>query len=649
MALFLTVVLLLYLQASQSGLEAAKQSIEECARASKEIKEQTPHLEDGKLLSAWLRHGSGLSPANLSWVRTAAQAAMALQLHGILETTGMQSASARLQQASLPSFENSRATVWNDEEIEARFSSESEEAGETQGQDSFEDGVEQVSDELEADLSDDDGVGYDLLPLPVPPPERRILTVGDASSPSGDSQEARFRYGSPILASALPVHDEDDGRPALIGDIAVDENIDKLREVIGSVDNTLSRCLASSGGIGRARRERNEIHLDILRGLDSYEGLRGKFVNQRALLKGVSGIEQSKDVFDESDLSMIDDISWQTALATSAVSAAEDVRSAVRAARTASNARASASSAAMKAQYACENGNFRNIDEARAAQTRSSIAQSHALHSAVVEHEAKTVKRRATLALAHDVKSWNDHRKREVLQTCLAYARSQHEATRRAVDAWSCLRDGYVGSPVIPSTQARKPPPVVHREDSDTEPFTSIYADDTDEGVSPTIVAVEHDLLKQPEGSSTPPRNGSSGSEGDEILAAPSSPETLLPMAMASRIPEEEGEDDDSSGAIAREFGSSLHSQSCYSRHSSAMGGSLGSRAFSAGSPGSQSRSKLDGGDDEPMTSSMQSLVNGLMTWGGQYDSEEDFALPTGMAASIALEESAIFGPQNIE
>ena len=79
------------------------------------------------------------------------------------------------------------------------------------------------------------------------------------------------------------------------------------------------------------------------------------------------------------------------------------------------------------------------------------------------------------------------------------------------------------------------------------------------------------------------------------------------------------------------------------------MGGSLGSRAFSAGSPGSQSRSKLDGGDDEPMTSSMQSLVNGLMTWGGQYDSEEDFALPTGMAASIALEESAIFGPQNIE
>ena len=68
----------------------------------------------------------------------------------------------------------------------------------------------------------------------------------------------------------------------------------------------MTRCLASSGGIGRARRERHGLHLEVVRGLDSWEGLRGKFVAQRALLKGVSGLEQSKEVFGESDLMLID-------------------------------------------------------------------------------------------------------------------------------------------------------------------------------------------------------------------------------------------------------------------------------------------------------------------------------------------------------
>ena len=60
--------------------------------------------------------------------------------------------------------------------------------------------------------------------------------------------------------------------------------------------------------------------------------------------------------------------------------------------------------------------------------------------------------------------------------------------------------------------------------------------------------------------------------------------------------------------------------------------------------------STAEPGEAEALTSSMQSLVNGLMNWGGQYDDEEDFALPTGMAASIALEESGVFGTtQKIE
>jgi hypothetical protein len=272
-------------------------------------------LDDGKLLTFWPLHGPGSSNSqpNLSWVRTAAQAAMALKVHGILETTGLPSASARLQHASLPSFGNPSRTgvAWReDDEGDARLFQEAEQMDGCSGGggESFEEGVLHVSDELEPDAfaGDDTAAGYDLLPLPVPAPERRILTVGDPhSDPSFSNRETRFRYGSPTLRGRLPLEHEDDINPAYLGEIAVDENIDKLREVIGSVDNTLSRCLASSGGIGRARRESLALHLEIIRGVDSWEGLRGQFVSQRALLKGVSGIEQSRDVFEESDIALI--------------------------------------------------------------------------------------------------------------------------------------------------------------------------------------------------------------------------------------------------------------------------------------------------------------------------------------------------------
>jgi hypothetical protein len=150
----------------------------------------------------------------------------------------------------------------------------------------------------------------------------------------------------------------------------------------------------------------------------------------------------------------------------------------------------------LAAQKACD-ARFSNIDEARAAQTRASIAQSHAIHAAVVEHEAKSAKRRATLALANDVKVWNVHRKREMLKSCISYARSQHEATRRAVDAWSSLRDGFIGTAIIPPAHERRPVEPARPSNLETsstlernEATTTIY-----EGEHPTIVVVEHQML----------------------------------------------------------------------------------------------------------------------------------------------------------
>jgi len=256
--------------------------------------------------------GAGTLHPNLSWVRTAAQAAVALQLHGVLETTGLPSASARLQHASLPKFDSSRDNGWMNDDGEVQLRTESDESPISHEEENFEQGVQQVHDGLDPEDLDDDG-GYDLLPLPIPTTERRILTYSDTRPHKVDSKEAkaeRFRYGeSPPSLRGL-AHElrsaAEDARPALLGDIAVDENIDKLRDVIGSVDHTLSRCSASSVAVGTAHREIVALHLDIVRGLDLYEGLKGRFVSQRALLKGVAGIEQSLEVFEESDMALND-------------------------------------------------------------------------------------------------------------------------------------------------------------------------------------------------------------------------------------------------------------------------------------------------------------------------------------------------------
>jgi hypothetical protein len=337
------------LQASQSGLEAARKAMEECTRASNQLRDQTPHLDDGKILSSSSPYcgggnhggtgggsGGGTAAPDLAWVRTAAQAAMALRVHGMLETTGMPSASARLQHASLPAFaggSHRRAGRggWEDDDQPPQQAYPVTAANPMFGDHEqspiaqaagFEEGVISVESELVSEAPpetaafaqyDDD---YDLLPLPVPAPERRILNAGiNCVQSSGDSskRQERFLYGTSDYTTTVQgtfwsSADDDGSRSSsvLLGSISVDKNIDKLREVIGSADNILSRCLMASGAIGAARYERQTVQLDVVRGLDAWPGMRGKFVNQIKLMKGVAGIEQSKEIYEESDLVLVD-------------------------------------------------------------------------------------------------------------------------------------------------------------------------------------------------------------------------------------------------------------------------------------------------------------------------------------------------------
>lgn len=252
------------------------------------------------------------------------------------------------------------------------------------------------------------------------------------------------------------------------------------------------------------------------------------------------------------------------------------------------------------------------MDEARAAQTRSSIAQSHAIHAAVVEHEANTAKRRAALALAHDVKCWNVHRKRELLSSCLAYAKSQHVATRRAVDAWSCLRDGYLGSNIVPESRMSAPEPsavdTTERRSNfftpavEEDPVAQIYAEVDDSIASgfetPSIQAVDHYILSAP----VILEEAKISDEQSKPLTAIEE-EDHLPFVEAAPVP-----------AIAEEI------------------------------PLPPPEALEESEAENILSTSMQSLVDGLMSWGGQYDSEDDLNLPVGMATSIVLEGSGIAG-----
>lgn len=127
--------------------------------------------------------------------------------------------------------------------------------------------------------------------------------------------------------------------------------------------------------------------------------------------------------------------------------ATKEVKEAVVSSRTASTAKAAAFTAAAKSKKVYESlGASSSRDEISAAQSEASATQSHAIHATVVEYEANTAKKRAAVSLAQDVKCWNAYRKRELLQTCIDHAKSQREACKNAADAWESLKHGLIDS-----------------------------------------------------------------------------------------------------------------------------------------------------------------------------------------------------------
>ena len=736
-------------QASQSGLDSAKRILDDHAKEHERRRRQQLEItqaDESGSVSAYAS-SSLLSrlpttetlynyQPNLSWVRSAAQAAVALRLHGVLETTGMPSASAKLQQASLPNFDNGKQQYGEEDASPKSADGNMNEHGKASNRDSvdcFESGVVAVASELDGDaFGDGEDDGYDMLPSPMPTPEQAILTTvaSDgvsvdaeiANKVSKDGAVARYNYGSRIDEPAAP-----DDSAALLGDISVDRDIDKLREVIGSVDGLLNRCVSAGTRIGKAKRKENDLHMSILRGMDSWKGVRGELVSQRALLDGVSTLEKGFGVSENSYASLKDDLSWQSALASSAVSAAEDVRSAVRACRTAARAKLAAEAASDSAQKVCETGRFATSEDARAAQTKASIAKSHAVHSAVIEHEALVAKRRATMALAHDVKCWNVHRKRELLSLCRNLAREQRQASHQSLLAWDALREGFVGtSPTTildvqgePETNTRAAVPAVPEVlsfslessidtfglGSSIERTLPAVASDTNAsheelpvlGMGPSLEESIPSATSPPadpisrlgfsyQSNHTSEVDDSESEGGDDGTESLETERNALGAAKADATnhrcnetlddfaSDDDANDDASSSDSSSSGSSSSDSSSDGSTSSSASASQSIEGDYPFANPSTSSNiynsrgfeSEEDDGDEsspdedqvgragiqtqanEVMSGSMQSIVDGLMEWGDQYDSADDISLPSGMAVSMMLEEAGMVGKPSL-
>ena len=242
---------------------------------------------------------------NLSWVRTAAQAALALKLHGILETTGYQSVSAKLQHASLPKISKVGALSMGDEERGTQKKVHHKKEVKN-SMDDFEKGIVCVESNLyEETHYDDNGNGYDMLPSPLPLPERSALCAGSVHpststtevSPVHQSNRKLMREAHQSGVRYSDTSGNDDTGNVILGDISVDKDIDRLRDMIRKVDVGLSRCLSAGLCVGTESCEKTGFQLDLLREIDYGEGWGGRMIGQKALLNGVESLENTRKVF----------------------------------------------------------------------------------------------------------------------------------------------------------------------------------------------------------------------------------------------------------------------------------------------------------------------------------------------------------------
>lgn len=278
------------LKASKTGLEATKRLLllEDVTSANKLYSsEDNSSSSSSNNNNNNSNHGTSNNNifSNLDWVRTAAQAAMALQVHGLLNATGMSTYSAKLQHASLPDLDyhqRYRGDYHHSPPPPLHHQSVHSDA-EIQNNDNWEsDGVTLV----ESTLDDD----YDMLPTPT---ERNKKSLYFDVNNHSSSSAFRTNTSSPDgLANGIFLDGDDDTKNN------IDATIEKLHDTIASVDEYVNKCFSSFEKIAAAVSSRADIHLNIVHALDSHayndpESALGFLItmDEQCYLRGVTEIE----------------------------------------------------------------------------------------------------------------------------------------------------------------------------------------------------------------------------------------------------------------------------------------------------------------------------------------------------------------------
>lgn len=580
----------------------------------------------------------------------------------------------------------------------------------------FEEGIVCVESNLDDESHyDDNGHGYDMLPSPLPPSEHSALCAGSVLPKNRNVTSGTIAFQQSIYDSGkLPTNTNQtgvlyrdissnvDADLIALGDVSVDRDIDRLRDIIVTVDKSLGRCLSSGLCVGGESSDKTGYQLDLLKTIDGGESWCGGIISQRVLLNSVECLEKIREASITNTHSFISEIFWSASLASSAVSAANEVHEVVKASRTASNAKKAAETAAANAYEICQTNTFSTEDEARQAQVRSSKLRSQAIHAAVVEYEAVTAKRQAAVALARDVKCWNVHRKQELIRTCLQFVKSNQKVADQSINAWEGLRNSLLQSSPIsnivnssvqpidnvtfqpPKTQATlyqtqdfsyeeeyreltassdDPPtndndyslqlletpyidtnfgPKIEASQSETRSTCEEIMDSAQLSNSPIVESSFHDTFQENIPTEDeickiqPKQEILSNHQNDfEDQVADCKRKDMLSTEM-------ELKDGDSKADNMISFPENTSTKN--ESHPQSSSGA-DAEIVSSGNDYLLERSEVEITSDDGMTGSMQSLVDGLMNWGGQWDQEEDMPLPDGMAASI-LEEKGILDLQ---
>lgn len=365
------------------------------------------------------------------------------------------------------------------------------------------------------------------------------------------------------------------------------------------------------------RRSKNANLLSLFKDIDSWGDSGG--LSQCALIDGVAALDSFSNAIEESNIAMLDDIFWQSKLASSAVATVQEVCDAVRAAQTASSAKSAAFAAAEKAKKKYEACNHTSSKEKiQQTQREASIAKSHAIHATVVEYGAKIAKKRSAVSLVQDLKVWNTHRKSHLLKTSIQAAKSQLDVSRKAADALTSLINSSVFSHDECEINASSNLAIIAQEYSARKNLSSF---DTNK------FAFQHNpfITKSPETpSSVKNRTIKSSSyliEGlSQCVVGALTPISLSNMEESINVsPSAENQLSHSQGSSQNDcftaFNASYLDEDYFLSHQGVSDADNDKVGFT---PSNQERFlSEDTPNKDVMSTSMQSLIDGLIAWGG--------------------------------